>query len=172
MNRRNVLARPLPRFLTAGILVPVLSLVSSRASEPTTRGAAATTQADSQTISDAKNALVEGRYKDARELFLKAAAADPQSAPLHGAGIACIYLQDKKQADSLLQSALQLSPSPDRAELQLGSRRYEYGGLPPRRADSSRLSVCVPNSLDEPLLDALGVTLQETGEKNTSSRFR
>lgn len=156
-------------LIVVGIVIPAKSIAVEP--EPTTH-TSTTTQTDSPQIRDGKTALSEGRYKDARDLFLKATVADPKSvAAFHGTGIASIYLQDNKQAGTILEQALQLTPSPDRA-LSYNSAVAEMNLANYRRA-AQILRDCLyarPNSLDEPLLDALGAALQQTGDQNTLSR--
>src|SRR4051812_18407169 len=81
----------------------------SIAAEPTQLPTPKTVSKEKQ---EAKAALTATRYKEARDLFLKIAAADPKDyRALHGAGIAFLYLRDNKQANRLLEQAASVAPA-------------------------------------------------------------
>lgn len=116
--------------------------------------------------------MAAGRYKEARDAFVKAAADHPSDyEALHGAGVACLYLHEDAEAARLLEKAAALAPAPDRA------LSYNYAVADVNRHDYRRAAQTLrdylyanPNTPDEPLLDALGAALFQTGSNNTASR--
>lgn len=134
---------------------------------PTTQGSQ-----ESPLVRDGKAALAAGRFKEARDLFLKAAEADPKDyAPLHGAGVAYLYLRDDQQASRVLGKAVILAPVADRA-LSYNYAVSDMNLKNYRRAAQTLRDYLYanPKVLDEPLADALGALLYQTGENNAASR--
>ena len=105
--------------------------------------------------------MAAGRYKEARDAFVKAAADHPSDyEALHGAGVACLYLHEDAEAARLLEKAAALAPAPDRA------LSYNYAVADVNRHDYRRAAQTLrdylyanPNTPDEPLLDALGAAV-------------
>lgn len=127
---------------------------------------------ESPFIRDGKAAMAEGRYKEARDLFLQAVAADPKNyRALNGAGSACLFLRDNTQANKLLEQAADAAPVADRT-VSYNFAVSDMNLFNYRRASQTLRDYLYTNTknLDEPLLDALGICLFQTGEKNTASR--
>lgn len=150
-----------------------LCVIATIARGQTTRSA--TTSGDtsgSALLENAKAALAAGRHKEAKELFTNAVALNPKDhVALHGTGIAYLYLNDSRQANKVLEQAIGFAPVVDRAltynfavsDMNLG--KYQ------RAAQTIRDYLYAnSNTFDEPLLDALGACLHQTGSKASVSR--
>ena len=149
--------------------ISVTASGSAHAAAPTTQTAAVV---ESPYMKPGEDALANGRYKEALATFQDLATKHADDfQPLHGAGIACLYLRHSDQANPLLARALALAPVANRAlsynyavsDMNLGNYRRAAQTL-------TDYLYANPKTLDEPLDDALGACLYQTGEKNTASR--
>lgn len=157
---------------TLGLGICVAAAAAVLQTAPPASQPVAVLSATASYLADGKQALAAARYKEARDTFLAAATAHPSDyEPLHGAGIACLYLHDDQQAAKLLEQAMVLAPTPDRA-LSYNFAVADMNLHNYRRAAQTLRDYLYanPRTVDEPLFDALGSALFQTGDNNAASR--
>jgi hypothetical protein len=160
-------------FASVGIVFAQTPSVPKPAGSPASAPTARAKASLEPLIQQGSDALAAGQYQPAREAFLDAIAIDPRNVKAtHGLAMCMVGQAEVAKAAALLDKALTLTTTPDRA-LVLNAAAANMATRAHMR--SAKLTKdylqAHPKEPDEPMLNALGTALSSATAAERKNRF-